>query len=466
MEEPLPENKDTYRTLVENLNIGIYRVTFGDHGRYIQANPAMVRMFGYAYHEEFMEVPASNLYQNPDDRTLFLEEVFREGFVKNKELFLRKKDGTPIWCSCTATAQYDEQGKVKWIDGALEDITDRKSSEAALQESKERLRTLYRYSPVPTTTWQMKDNDFVLVDYNIAQEEFTDGRAVNVFEKQASEIYHNRPDIINDMFRCFHERTVLKREMPYRVVTTGADKFIIFTYAYVPPDLIIIQFEDITARKKAEEELRALSSKLMVIEEKERKRIAREIHDSIGQYLTAIKFKMDRILEQLMIKEVDTAMESARTGIPLVQQTIEEVRRIIMDLRPTILDDLGILATITWLSREFQAVYANIRVEQMILLEEHHIPEPLKIIIFRIIQESMNNAAKYSKANRIRITLKLVKNRIELSIIDNGIGFYSKHTHKGLGLITMRERVESSGGKLFIRSWKWIGTLIRASWPR
>jgi len=461
----LSNKRDTYIALVENINVGIYRVTSGDQGRYIEANPSMVRIFGYDSYDEFMSITASDLYYNQDDRNLFLEEVSRRGFVKDKELYLKKKDGTPIWCSCTATAHYNERGKVDWIDGALEDISDRKKAAAALHESEERLRTLYRYSPVPTTTWQRKKDDFVLVDYNIAQMEFTHGLVVNLLGRQATDIYHNRPDIIKDLSECFNKRNVLKRGMSYNVVTTGADKYVILTYAYVPTDLIIIQFEDITDRKRAEEELRALSSKLMILQEGERKRIAQEIHDSIGQYLTAIKFKADNILELLMEKKINDAVDSIKKGILLIQQTIEEVRRIIMDLRPTILDDLGIIATIAWFSREFQAVYADIRVEEMVLLEEHHIPEQLKIIIYRIMQESMNNAAKHSNANLIRISLKSVKNRIELSIIDNGMGFNSTLSHKGSGIAIMRERVNSSKGKLSIRSLKWVGTLIRASWP-
>jgi signal transduction histidine kinase len=231
--------------------------------------------------------------------------------------------------------------------------------------------------------------------------------------------------------------------------------------------------EDITPRKIAEEklrksegELRALSSKLMKVEEKERKRIARELHDSIGQYLTAIKFNAENILTRLMLKDDEAAIETLQTGIPLIQQTIEEVRRIMMDLRPTILDDLGIIATISWFCREFQIVFGNIKVEKQIRLNEYQIPEPLKIIIYRIMQESMNNAAKYSKADLIRVRLKQVKQRIELTIMDNGIGFDTDRKHKGLGLISMRERIEGSGGSLMFRTKAGKGTMIRASWPR
>jgi signal transduction histidine kinase len=342
-----------------------------------------------------------------------------------------------------------------------------------LRESEERLRTQYRFIPIPTVTWQKRKNDFYMVDYNIAEEEFTDGLVKNLVGKKAEDIHRDRPDILVDLTRCYDERTVIKRESPYRLVTKGLDKYISFTFAYAPPDLVLCHMEDITPRKIAEEklrksegELRALSSKLMKVEERERKRIARELHDSIGQYLTAIKFNAENILTRLLQKDDETAIETLQTGIPLIQQTIEEVRRIMMDLRPTILDDLGIIATISWFCREFQIVFGNIKVEKQILLNEYQIPEPLKIIIYRIMQESMNNAAKYSKADLIRVRLKQVKQRIELTIMDNGIGFDTDRKHKGLGLISMRERIEGSGGILMFRTKAGKGTMIRASWPR
>jgi signal transduction histidine kinase len=341
-----------------------------------------------------------------------------------------------------------------------------------LRESEERLRTQYRFIPIPTVTWQKRRDDFYLVDYNIAEEESTDGLVKNLIGKTARDIHHDRPDILADLNRSYDERTVVKRESPYRLVTKGLDKYIAFTFAYAPPNLVLCHMEDVTRRKVAEErlrksesELRALSFKLMKVEEKERKRIARELHDSIGQYLTAIKFNAENILSRLLKNDKETVVETLQAGIPLIQRTIEEVRRIMMDLRPTILDDLGIIATISWFCREFQAVYQDITVEQQILLDERHVPEPLKIIIYRIMQEAMNNAAKYSRASRIRVRLEQAKGEIKFSITDNGVGFDVGRKHKGLGLVSMRERIEGSGGNLLFRTKAGQGTMIRASWP-
>lgn len=127
------ENK--YRTLVDNVHIGVFRTDPTGQGSYIKVNPAMVEMFGYDSPEELMQISASDLYQSLECRKNFLETIRLHGFVKDLELALKKKDGTPIWCSITATAQYDDKGNICWMDSVIEDITERKMAQEALQKA-------------------------------------------------------------------------------------------------------------------------------------------------------------------------------------------------------------------------------------------------------------------------------------------------------------------------------------------
>jgi PAS domain S-box-containing protein len=133
-------SEEDYRVLVDNLRAGIYRTTGDPYGRIVKANPAMAKIFGYGSTDELAKVSVSELYVNPDDRKRFIEEVQSSGNAIGKELLLKKRDGTPMWVSCTATIRYDEFGDVKWIDGIMEDITDRKRAEEALRESEEEYR--------------------------------------------------------------------------------------------------------------------------------------------------------------------------------------------------------------------------------------------------------------------------------------------------------------------------------------
>jgi len=133
--QALRESEEKYRTLVENVPIGVYRNTAGPHGRFLQANRAMVKIFGYDSIDEFMKIQVSDLYQDPEERKLFVEEISRNGFVKDRELLLRKRDGTPIWVSVTANVECDDEGNNKWIDGVLEDITLKRRLEEQLRQS-------------------------------------------------------------------------------------------------------------------------------------------------------------------------------------------------------------------------------------------------------------------------------------------------------------------------------------------
>jgi PAS domain S-box-containing protein len=141
-EKALRVGEERYKTLVENLNVGVYRSTGETTGRYLQVNPAMIKIFGYESVDEFMNISISDLYRNPEGRKIFVDKIRGIGYVRNEELALRKKDGTPIIVSVTAVAQFEDSGEIKWIDGITEDITERKEAEAALRESEEKYRSL------------------------------------------------------------------------------------------------------------------------------------------------------------------------------------------------------------------------------------------------------------------------------------------------------------------------------------
>ena len=173
---------------------------------------------------------------------------------------------------------------------------------------------------------------------------------------------------------------------------------------------------------KANEALRHLSSKLLSAHEEERKRIAGEIHDTIGSCLSGVKFKIENVLQQIG-KDSNVTKESLSSVIPVIQEGIEECRRMQQDLRPSILDDLGLLATLSWFCRRYQTIYTGIKVELEQTLEERDIPDSLKIVIFRVTQEGMNNIAKHSKADLVHLSLRKMDGRIELVLEDNGQGF-------------------------------------------
>jgi PAS domain S-box-containing protein len=156
VEETLRKSEQKYRTLTDNVNVGVYRNTVGPMGKFIEANPAIVNMFGYESREEFLQIRVADLYQNTKDRKRFNKKMLKDGFVRDEELQLKKKNGTPFIGSVSAVAVKDETGEISHYDGIIEDITNRKRAEEALRKSEEKYRTIIRsiedgYFEVDTT---------------------------------------------------------------------------------------------------------------------------------------------------------------------------------------------------------------------------------------------------------------------------------------------------------------------------
>ncbi|MFB3886064.1 MAG: PAS domain S-box protein [Thermodesulfobacteriota bacterium] len=221
------------------------------------------------------------------------------------------------------------------------------------------------------------------------------------------------------------------------------------------------QLED--TLRQSEYQVRFFASQRLTAQETERKRVAGELHDSIAASLGAVKFKIDKIVEEM--NQGHGSPESLEDLGSRVTEINNEVRRIMADLRPGILDDLGIVAAMNWFCREYEKIYTHIPVQKEIGVSEDEIPDSLRTPIFRICQEAMNNIAKYSKARLVNFSLQERDGRIELTIQDNGKGFNPDTVKRGMGLSTMKERAQLSGGTFELESAEGKGTVIRASWP-
>ena len=232
----------------------------------------------------------------------------------------------------------------------------------------------------------------------------------------------------------------------------------------------LMSVADISAQKRAEKSLRTLSSQLINAQESERKIVSQDLHDSIGGKLTGIKYSLEKIISDL--QDVTPSLEtSLKDVLSIVQSTIEETQRITKNLHPSILDDLGLFAAIREICREFREVYSDLQITNNFEMDENEIPQSLKILIFRIVQEAFNNIAKHSGADTVKLSLTRGKRMIELAVEDNGKGFdlqkvLQENRHeRGLGLQTIRERTELFNGSIDIQSKSEKGTTIRANWP-
>jgi signal transduction histidine kinase len=204
----------------------------------------------------------------------------------------------------------------------------------------------------------------------------------------------------------------------------------------------------------AETRQRELSRRLLRVQEEERRALARELHDEIGQQLGAIKLN----LKALTPGRSERNAARIKDGISIVDSTIAQIRDRALDLRPALLDDLGLAAALDWLCRQ-QADRSGI----VIALESQPLPvlpPDLTTAIYRIVQEGITNALKHAAANWIDISIFADDNRVKLAIVDNGHGFDISSFAPGVGLPGMRERVETLGGRLGLESSAAKGTRI------
>jgi signal transduction histidine kinase len=154
-----------------------------------------------------------------------------------------------------------------------------------------------------------------------------------------------------------------------------------------------------------------------------------------------------------------------------VEEALVEVRRVSTELRPLMLDDLGILPTLSWFFREFETLCGGIVVEKTFNVAEHDVPAPLHITLYRILQEAVHNIVKHAAADRVRVRLDRIDDALQLVIEDNGRGFdpnsvkWVKGQTRGLGLLSMKERTSFSGGTYHLDSALGKGTCIKVTWP-
>jgi PAS domain S-box-containing protein len=219
---------------------------------------------------------------------------------------------------------------------------------------------------------------------------------------------------------------------------------------------------DVTEQKAAEAALRALTRRLVEAEETERRRIARELHDRVGQNLSALNINLDILLGKLRDEPARRRLEDS---LKLVDATLQSIENVMADLRPALLDEYGLAAALAWYGEEY-AQRTGIRVGVEAGEAGAGLRPEAAVALFRIAQEALNNAAKHSSAKRITVGLEEKGGELVLSVSDDGKGFDPASAPRGRwGMTTMRERAEAAGGRLSVDSSSGQGTTVRAAVP-
>ena len=228
--------------------------------------------------------------------------------------------------------------------------------------------------------------------------------------------------------------------------------------------LFTVILRDVTERMRAQDDLATFAKQASAIREQEKSRVARELHDELAQSLTAIK--MDTIwLRDNLGRDGDAAMAKVDGMLRVIDDAVASTRRIAADLRPLVLDDLGLIPAIEWLAQNFQQ--RNGIACRLDADEELELGEPYATAVFRIVQESLANVAKHARAQAVEVSVRLAGNGLRLTVHDDGVGFDPKASRKptSLGLAGLRERTHLLKGSVVIHSQPGQGTTIDAFIP-
>ena len=214
---------------------------------------------------------------------------------------------------------------------------------------------------------------------------------------------------------------------------------------------------------------RSLNRQLIQAQERERKRIASELHDGIAQSIGVVKYRIEDAIARFANDNPDLDLTVLEGTVADVKSLVDEVRRISRNLSPSILEDFGLHVAMEWLCKDFKAQNRDLDVSCSVSIDEAETPELVKVAIYRVAQEASQNIAKHSAATRVQMRLESTNGNVKLVIMDNGAGFDVAEQRdfdgkRGLGLRNMRERVEATGGEFELKATPKKGVEVRAFW--
>ena len=481
----LQESEERYRHLIEYIHAGV--VVHRPDSSILLCNQEASRLLGLSI-EQMQGKKAI------DTEWCFLSSEGKKIEVEEYPVMQVIKTGKPInniiggidgplnkkriWVLINAFPEFDIAMQLKQIVVTFVDITDRKKAEEELRRSEDNLNIAQNIAK--TGSWEL---NLLTYDLKWSKELFrifeikNNIASVDLYDAYRKKFH---PDDLIKLDEAIENAIEKKKGFTYqhRIITNnGAVKHILGIGEIIldtNDEVVGLKGtgQDITELIKAEEKLqnsykqiKQLVTHLQDIREQERTSIAREIHDELGQQLTGLKMYISWLSKKITTQDAGIKEKFSAT-IELIEDTIKSVRKISMDLRPSMLDDLGLLAALEWQSNEFEK-RSGVATKFINLTGNREIPTRLKTGLFRIFQESLTNVARHADAKKIMSSLKFEGNKLILTITDDGKGFTVKNieSKKTLGLFGMKERTIEMGGNYEIKSEPGQGTTVSIMVP-
>lgn len=481
-EEELPDLDSRYRVLVEQIPAIVF-MSFLDRGiseAYI--SPQIETMLGFTQ-SEWLEDPIRWFTQLHDEDKIRWSNEATQMFVTGEPLRsiyrVKARDGRLIWFHCEAKMVRRKDGRPWFIHGVAFDVTELKHKENEVNEA---LTALRKSERMQRNIFESAPDTMIVVNRN-SKIESVNSQIFKMFGYTPEEVLgKDILDLVPERFRdshALHQINFMKsphlREMGGGLELLGRRKdgtefpvdIILSPLRTENESLVIAVVRDITRRKLDEKALRQyaerqseLSRKLLNIQEAERRNIALELHDEIGQTLTGLKLSLELIAKE-------TEIHSLKYAQSLVNDLMLKVRKLSLDLRPATLDHLGLLPSFLWLFRNYSTQTGiEIDFNHQGISSRRFAPE-IETSAYRVVQEALTNVARHSKIKIAKVRVWADEKNLSVSVEDEGQGFDLQNvaaTTNSTGVTGMRERVELLGGHFHIESAKDRGTKITADW--
>ena len=467
------ENEEKFRLLVSGIqDYAIIRLDLD--GRITTWNRGAERLFGYNSLEILGE-PLTSLFQSCDRDTphRHLQTALRDGNVQD-ECQQMRNDGTVFWATANLTLLRNGEGQPRGYALITRDITERRRQSEEIERREAQLDAFFSNAPVGLAIidkdlrFQRINGPFSTLN-GLAPEQNTGLKVRDVTSELAVELEPLIRQVASTGVPVLNHE--IKGHAPANPGSTGwwlKSFFPIAKEGGVVTQIGAI-VQDVTALKRAENTVRWLSGRLLQLRDDERRRLARDLHDSLGQILTAVKMNLS-----FLGRDTTHLDERSRNAVTeskeLIDGCIKEVRTLSHLLHPPMLDEVGLLPAIRWFVTGFSQ-RSGIEVQLDLPPTLNRLPVELEIAVFRAVQESLTNVHRHSGSPTARVSLKVESDQVHLQVIDHGRGIppqklssRQENTTIGIGILGMRERMRQLGGQLEIQSLE-EGTMVQVIIP-
>ena len=448
--------------------MGILRIS---DGVVLEINDAWIRDTGFS-RDQIINQSIFALSSQMEDG---MEERIRDVLTTPRpmldlEVRFKSKAGREVVANTSAVIiDLDGEPCYLWV---ANDITERKHAEEALQASESRFSIAFNSNPMLATISMLEGGRFLAVnDSFVTLTGYSREEAVGHTALELN-LWPNPEDRRKVMEKLKKEKRVRDFEAGIQL-KSGEQRMLLLSVERIELDgqsCLLHVANDVTLRHRAEEALRALSAKLRSAREEEGTRIAREIHDELGSALTGLKWDLERIDTMLTTSAHGSLVTDVRECIgsmtTIIETTIATMRRIASELRPGVLDDLGLVAAIEWQVEQFQT-RTGLTCHWTNTANEFELDREKSTAVFRILQEILTNVLRHAQATNLYVRLSRSRNYLELEVKDDGCGITKSQriNSRSLGLLGMKERALLVGGEVRITGKEGQGTTVLVRVP-